>query len=121
VTNSEAEEIKQMMEEEMARSTLPEIRRAVDDVKGTAISEIKSVKQESTVLSYKMLLVGAIFGFLGSGLVATIIKLWGIFVINSGVIPAKFDVVLYFVFAIAFIICMFLVIIKIGSVNKQKK
>jgi len=115
MTNGEKIEIELMMQEIMADSTLPEIRRAVDDVKATAISEIKSANQKSTILSYKMLIIGALFGFLGNGFVATIIKYWNALMNDKALI--QYDIILYFAFAMAFVMCIIIVIRKIGRLD----
>jgi len=61
---------------EPAHPTVEGLYPAIDEVKDAAIKEIKKASNESTKLSYKMLIAGALFGFLGSFLVATFLRLW---------------------------------------------
>ena len=46
----------------------------IDEVKDAAIEEIRNASKKSTKLSYKMVIVGALFGFLGSFLVSTLLR-----------------------------------------------
>ena len=49
------------------------IGRAIYESKEQAIKEIRNARKESTVLSYKMVIVGAMLGFLGSFLVSVLL------------------------------------------------
>jgi len=48
--------------------------KAINKSKRESINEIKKAQRESTILSYRMLIAGAVFGFLGSFFVATLLR-----------------------------------------------
>jgi hypothetical protein len=61
-------------EPEPVNPAIEGLYRGLSDVEKAAIDAIKEAKKESVILSYRMLFVGAIFGFLGSFFVATLLR-----------------------------------------------
>ena len=86
------------------------IGRLIYEVKEEAIKEIKAAKKETSILSYTMLILGVLFGFLGSFLVSTLLKIWGYTTYGFGG-----DILIFVVGFIAFFGC----IIYVGSVLKK--
>jgi len=80
MTNGERNEIEiddiysGLTPEESVGVALSEVHDAVIDVKKTAIEEITKTREESTFLSYLSLLIGAMFGVLGSLFVSVTLR-----------------------------------------------
>ena len=80
MTNGEKIEIeiddiyRDLTPDEAVGVAISEVHDAVVDVKKTAIKEITKAREESTFLSYLSLLIGAMFGVLGSLFVSTTLR-----------------------------------------------
>jgi len=80
MTNGEHDEIEAnnpyrgLTPNEAIGRAISEVHDSVNEVKDAAITEIKNAREESTFLSYKTLIIGAMFGVLGSLFVSTTLR-----------------------------------------------
>jgi len=101
---------------EPAHPAIEGLYPAIDEVKNAAIDEIKKASKESTKLSYRLLIAGAMFGFLGSFLVSALLRFW-----PSELFDSWGDVLLAVIAAIAFFGSVWIVVAQYKKLKGSKK
>lgn len=92
--------------------------KAIKDAEKESIKAVKNAQKVSTVLSYRMLIAGAVFGFLGSFFVATLLR-WH----DAGFVIDIYndDFLLGIAGPVAFFISGYLVYSSLKKVEQSKK